>query len=101
MTAPTISAPPRNSAAVSGSVLRLVRHGFVQGERAGKQAGECATCDKTVTRNRSWYWRTSYEYDEWDCYCKRCALQKVESDIAAWNAIPLPNSQNQPREASV
>jgi hypothetical protein len=75
-------------------VQRLVRHGFVQGERAGNQSGECNGCEKTVRRNRSWWMKTSHEYDEWDCYCKRCALEKAAGDEAMWNAYAeMPNNQ--------
>jgi len=77
---------PNQEAASGHSLPRLVRCGFVQGERNGNQSGECGTCDKTVTRNRSWWRHVNIEYDEWECYCKRCATDYIEREFFSPNS---------------
>lgn len=72
--------PQTAGSATRRCLPRLVRHGFSQGKRDAKQSGDCCVCEKTVRRNRGWWVKISYEYDEWDCYCKKCANDKMRQD---------------------
>lgn len=37
----------------------------------------CCNCELPVRPFKQWWKRVSYEYDEWECYCSRCALHNV------------------------
>lgn len=58
--------------------------GFLQGDRDAQ--GECEACGKTANGRRGWWRRFSYEYDEWDCCCRSCALMRC----MMITAIPAP-----------
>lgn len=58
---------PRPSASVQRKELRQV--GFMRGQYSGN---ECSVCDKPC--GKGWWQRVSYEYDEWEVYCRGCAL---------------------------
>ncbi|QDV86953.1 hypothetical protein [Planctomycetes bacterium TBK1r] len=54
----------------------LRRNGFIQGNSDSYDA-TCGTCESTCNGSRGWYRKTSYEYDEWDCYCRKCAIEWI------------------------
>lgn len=56
------------------SVQRKELHkaGFFPGELAGC---ECVDCGKAC--GRGWWMKVSYEYNEWECWCRECAYDKL------------------------
>ncbi len=62
----------------SGYIMRrdVKKAGFVQGEKSLTDC-RCADCRKTVNGLRSWWTKVSYEYNEWEGYCLKCAYDAV------------------------
>lgn len=46
--------------------------GYSLGEHRG---AKCADCNKNC--GRGWWQRVSFEYDEWECWCRCCAYQRL------------------------
>ena len=63
---------PRSSAAQR---KLLESYHFRQGEVGNGPEIRCEGCDKPCSGLRGWWRRTSYEYHEWDCKCRKCALE--------------------------
>lgn len=38
---------------------------------------ECDSCGRSIKSFKQWFNRASYEYDEWNLYCPRCALREI------------------------
>ena len=53
-------------------VAALKRAGYLLGESAGST---CADCDKNC--GRGWWQKVSFEYDEWECWCRECAYARL------------------------
>lgn len=57
---------------------------------------ECCSCDKPIRTFKQWWQKTSVEYDEWDCYCARCALYQIhlydDFDMEEYDRIARENS---------
>ena len=66
---------PRSSA---GQRKLLESYNFQQGEVGNGPGITCDDCDKPCGGLRGWWMRTSYEYDEWACKCRKCALAYCE-----------------------
>lgn len=66
---------PRSSAAQR---KLLESYHFRQGEVGNGPEITCEDCDKACSGQRGWWQRTSYEYNEWDCKCRACALAYCE-----------------------
>lgn len=45
---------------------------FSQGDT--QLATSCEDCNRTLPARQQWWRKSSYEYDEWDCRCRKCAL---------------------------
>ena len=56
------------------SVQRRELHkaGFLPGESAGS---ECVDCGKSC--GRGWWMKVSLEYNEWECWCRECAYDRL------------------------
>lgn len=66
-TVPVLTVPsPRQKRA------ELRRAGFLPGEAAGNA---CVDCGKQC--QRGWWKRVSYEYNEWECWCRDCAYTEL------------------------
>lgn len=52
--------------------LELRKAGYLPGETAGS---DCSECGKNC--GRGWWLRVSYEYDEWECWCRECAYARL------------------------
>ena len=50
----------------------LHQAGFLPGESAGNT---CCDCRKQC--GRGWWQKISYEYDEWECWCRDCAYDRL------------------------
>lgn len=46
--------------------------GFLRGESSGSS---CAECGKQC--GRGWWQQVSYEYNEWECWCRQCAYDRL------------------------
>ena len=46
--------------------------GYLRGETAGNT---CCDCDASC--GRGWWLKISYEYDEWECWCRDCAYWRI------------------------
>ena len=53
-------------------IVELKRAGYSLGESSGNQ---CADCDTNC--GRGWWMRVSYEYNEWECWCRKCAYDRL------------------------
>lgn len=54
----------------------LRRNGFIQGDR-GSTGFRCVDCGRGIGGSMSWWKKISYEYDEWDCWCRECANRNL------------------------
>ena len=52
---------------------RIRQNGFVRGHDGG--SNRCCDCERAC--GCGWWMRVSYEYDEWECYCRECAHARV------------------------
>ena len=62
---------PRSSAAQR---KLLESYQFQQGKVGDGSEITCDDCGKPCRGQRGWWRRSSYEYNEWDCRCRACAL---------------------------
>ena len=46
--------------------------GYLRGESAGHT---CTDCSKNC--GKGWWIRVSYEYNEWECWCRECAYDRI------------------------
>jgi hypothetical protein len=53
-------------------VADIKKNGFSRGESAGSR---CESCERSA--GRGWWVRVSFEYNEWSCYCRECAYDRV------------------------
>lgn len=56
----------------------LESYHFRQGEVGNGTEITCEDCNKPCKGQRGWWRQTSYEYNEWDCKCRACALDYCE-----------------------
>ena len=65
------------SSAHQQQIREIRRAGYLPGKTAGCH---CSDCEKSC--GRGWWREISYEYDEWECYCRSCAYQAVRRSDA-------------------
>ena len=53
-------------------INEIKRAGYLRGESAGHT---CADCTKHC--GRGWWMRVSYEYNEWEGWCRECAYDRI------------------------
>jgi len=54
----------------------LIKAGFQQ-SGVGANGQTCCDCNRSIGGRRGWWMRTSYEYDEWECWCIHCAYDRL------------------------
>ena len=53
-------------------ISEIKQAGYLRGESAGHT---CTDCSKNC--GRGWWIRVSYEYNEWECWCRECAYDRI------------------------
>lgn len=61
------------------SVKMIRSYGFKKAAKGDGRGATCDDCQKRVGGHLGWWRKTSYEYDEWECLCRRCASDYVEN----------------------
>ena len=48
----------------------------------------CESCEAPVEDGRTWFEKTSYEYDEGEYYCSKCGLERIKWMTAFYEDVP-------------